>query len=65
MGRRSAINPTMAGRIINPIIRMPNPKVSRSSFMARRDACSDSAGRIAVAKATPKMPNGNWINRIP
>ena len=28
-------------------------------------ACAESVCKMAVANATPKIPSGNWINRMP
>ena len=59
IGCLNRMRPSIAGRMMNRIMRRPNPSVVRNSSSAPLEACADRVGRIAVAKAPPKMPNGN------
>ena len=49
----------MDGRIMKNTIRKPKLTVARSSSWAPLAAWEDRLGKMAVAIATPKIPNGN------
>lgn len=59
IGWRRRIRPNIAGKMIKRIMRRPKPTVVRNSSKAPRAACAERVGKMAVAKATPKIPSGN------